>query len=123
MQIEDVEYEVNDQTMVGRLVVDEYRSGLRPCVLRCHEGPGLDEHVKGRALRLASLGYLAFALDYQGGGQPKEMDEAMAACELFRLRPAARRRNKSASDLHLCRSPRSESNRRPDAYKASALAN
>ena len=35
-----------------------------------HEGPGLDEHVKGRAVRLAALGYCAFALDYHGGGEP-----------------------------------------------------
>ena len=35
--------------MVGRLAVDDYRLGSRPCVLLCHEGPGLDEHVKGRA--------------------------------------------------------------------------
>ncbi len=74
--------------MVGRLAVDEYRAGPRPCVLLCHEGPGLDEHVKGRAVRLASLGYLAFALDYQGGGQPKPIDEAMAALNVLIGNPA-----------------------------------
>jgi len=79
VRIEDIEYEVDGQRMVGRLAVDEYRLGIRPCVLLCHEGPGLDDHVKGRAVRLAALGYLAFALDYQGGGQPKPTDEAMAA--------------------------------------------
>ena len=68
MRIEDVPYEVDGKEYVGRLALDEYRSGPRPAVLVCHEGPGLDEHAKGRAVRLASLGCVAFALDYQGGG-------------------------------------------------------
>ena len=35
----------------------------------CHEGPGLDDHARSRAARLADeLGYAAFALDYHGGG-------------------------------------------------------
>ena len=72
MQITDITYEADDRTMVGRYAVDEYRVGPRPAVLLCHEGPGLDEHVKGRAVRLASLGYAAFALDYHGGQVPIE---------------------------------------------------
>lgn len=83
MRIEDIDYEVAGRRMVGHLAVDEYRLGPRPCVLVCHEGPGLDEHVKGRAVRLASLGYLAFALDYQGDGVPKPREEAMAALDLL----------------------------------------
>jgi dienelactone hydrolase len=78
MQISDIEYEVDGRRMVGHLAVDDYRLGPRPCVLVCHEGPGLDEHVKGRAVRLAALGYLAFALDYQGGGVAPPLDEGMA---------------------------------------------
>ena len=49
--------------------------GQRPAVLVCHEGPGLDDHAKQRALRLAGLGYVAFALDYHGGGKPVPMDQ------------------------------------------------
>ena len=64
--------------MVGHLAVDEFRPGRRPAVLVCHEGPGLNDHTKGRAVRLAGLGYAAFALDYQGDGQPRPRDEAMA---------------------------------------------
>jgi dienelactone hydrolase len=58
--------------------VDDYRPGPRPAVLLSHEGSGLDEHVKGRAVRLAGLGYAAFALDYFGEGQPPPRDETMA---------------------------------------------
>jgi dienelactone hydrolase len=64
--------------MVGQLAVDELRPGRRPAVLVCHEGRGLSEHAKGRAVRLAGLGYAAFALDYQGDGQPRPREEANA---------------------------------------------
>ena len=69
MRIASVEYPFDDHRMVGHLAVDESRPGARPCVLVCHPGSGLDEHSKERAERLASLGYLAFALDYLGDGQ------------------------------------------------------
>jgi dienelactone hydrolase len=77
MRIEDIEYAVEGDRMVGHLAVDDERSGPRPGVLVCHEGPGLDEHSKGRAERLAGLGYAAFALDYHGDGKPLERDEMM----------------------------------------------
>src|SRR3954468_19573099 len=64
--------------MVGLVAVDDYQSGPRPAVLLCHEGPGLDDHVKGRAIRLAALGYAAFALDYQGDGAQPPLDIGMA---------------------------------------------
>jgi dienelactone hydrolase len=77
MRIEDVEYAVGGSRMVGHLVIDEEQSGPRPGVLVCHEGPGLDEHAKDRAERLARLGYAAFALDYHGDGKPLVRDEVM----------------------------------------------
>ena len=46
------------------------RPGKRPGVLVCHEGPGLTEHTKKIAARLAGLGYAAFAMDYHGDGKP-----------------------------------------------------
>jgi dienelactone hydrolase len=77
MRIEDVEYTVEGTHMVGYLAIDDELSGPRPGVLVCHEGPGLDEHAKDRAERLAGLGYSAFALDYHGGGKPLPPDEMM----------------------------------------------
>lgn len=53
IRTEEVEYEADGRRMVGYLAVDDARSGPRPAVLVSHEGPGLDEHVKGRAERLA----------------------------------------------------------------------
>ena len=79
MHVEDVRYEVDGTVMVGQLAFDDYVEGPRPAVLVAHEGPGLDEHVKGRAQRLAALGYCAFALDYFGGGAAVYEQEAMMA--------------------------------------------
>ncbi len=77
MRIEDIEYTVGGTRMLGHLAIDDERPGSRPGVLVCHEGPGLDEHAKGRAERLAGLGYAAFALDYHGDGKPLGRDEMM----------------------------------------------
>ena len=102
MRIEDIEYTVDGRRLVGQLAVDEYRPGPRPCVLVCHEGTGLDQHVRGRAVRLASLGYLAFALDYQGDGQLKERDEAMRVLgELIQDRALTKRIARAGLDVML----------------------
>ena len=77
MRIEDIEYTVGGRRMVGHLAIADGQPGSRPGVLVCHEGPGLDEHAKGRAERLAGLGYAAFALDYHGEGKPLQQDEMM----------------------------------------------
>jgi dienelactone hydrolase len=64
----DITYEADGRTMIGTLAVPE-GTGRVPGVLVCHEGPGLDDHARAIAARLAAeLGYVAFALDYNGGG-------------------------------------------------------
>jgi len=77
MHTEDIEYFVDDQRYVGYLAVDDAREGARPAILVAHEGPGLAEHAKDRARRLAALGYVAFALDYHGNGVPLPREEMM----------------------------------------------
>ena len=75
----DITYEADGRTMIGTLALPE-GSDRRPGVLVCHEGPGLDDHAKARAVRLADeLGYVAFALDYHGSGQPIADREQMMA--------------------------------------------
>jgi dienelactone hydrolase len=75
--IKDIEYAADGLTMVGRLALPDVQ-GLRPGVLIAHEGLGLDDYQKSRAERFAELGYVAFALDYQGGGRPlDDRDEMM----------------------------------------------
>jgi dienelactone hydrolase len=65
----NITYEADGRTMIGTLAVPE-GTGRVPGVLICHEGPGLDDHARAIAARLAAeLGYVAFALDYHGGGE------------------------------------------------------
>ena len=72
----DIEYGADGTTMVGHLALPN-GSGKRPAVLIAHDGPGLTEHQRRRADRVAELGYVAFSLDYHGGGRfisdPDEM--------------------------------------------------
>jgi dienelactone hydrolase len=84
----DISYQADGRTMVGTLAVPD-GTGRRPGILVSHEGPGLDDHARRCAVRLADeLGYVAFALDYQGGGQPLESrDEMMARIGEFHADP------------------------------------
>jgi len=74
MHTEELEYRVDGVRYRGVLALDKSRARGRPGVLLCHEGFGLGEHSRGRAKRLAELGYVVFALDYIGDGQilPRE---------------------------------------------------
>ncbi len=63
-----IEYRAEGVDMVGFLAVPD-DDGTRPGVLVSHEGPGQSDHERGVARRLAELGYVAFALDYNGGGE------------------------------------------------------
>ncbi|CAO5236055.1 dienelactone hydrolase family protein [Frankia sp. AgKG'84/4] len=75
MHTADVEYTYEDLELIGELSVDDTRPGPRPAVLVCHEGDGLSDHSRNKARRLAELGYVAFALDYHGGGRKLAPEE------------------------------------------------
>ena len=74
----DIEYRADGAIMIGRLALPDGGS-KRPAVLLAHEGPGLDDYQRSRADHLAESGYVAFALDYHGGGRwISDRDEMMA---------------------------------------------
>lgn len=77
MHTSAIEYEADGRRLLGHLAVPDAPDGDEqwPAVLVCHEGPGLDEHARDIADRLAELGYVAFALDYHGDGQPLARDQ------------------------------------------------
>jgi dienelactone hydrolase len=90
----DITYEADGRTMIGTLALPDDAAGApgdrRPGVLVCHEGPGLDDHARQRARRIADeLGYVAFALDYHGDGKPiTDRDQMMARLGELRADPA-----------------------------------
>ena len=85
MHTEAIAYDVAGTRYLGYLAFDPARAGKRPGVLVCHEGNGLHPEVKVRCHRLAELGYVAFAVDYIGGGAVLDgMDEMMAKLAALR---------------------------------------
>ena len=111
MRTEDIEYELDGQRYVGRLAVDDSQQGTRPAVLVCHEGPGLDDHAKWRAERLAGLGYIAFALDYHGDGKPLPMDQVMEKLGPMMADPTGTRAVGTAGLNVLLAQPETDKNR------------
>ena len=76
---ERIAYEAGGVEMIGYLAVDrEAGDGDRAAVLLMHEGGGQDDNVRVRTERLAACGYVAFALDYLGGGCQHPLAHAQA---------------------------------------------
>src|SRR5687768_17113508 len=64
-------------------------SGPAPGVLVAHESPGITQHTLDAAERLAGLGFVALAVDYQGGGVPlTDRDEMMRRYAWFMADPS-----------------------------------
>jgi dienelactone hydrolase len=87
MKTTDIDYSVAGTKYIGYLAVDEARAGKRPGVLLAPEGPGLGDLCKSFARKLADLGYVAYALDYHGGGRIVEMPEVMSRIQGFMANP------------------------------------
>src|ERR1700675_4606433 len=88
MKTQDIEYTVGGVTYVGMLAVDDAKAGKRPGVLVAHEGGGLSDHAKNIAKRLAAAGYVAYALDYYGGGKAlADLGQAMPRIMAFMAEP------------------------------------
>jgi dienelactone hydrolase len=66
----DIDYSHAGTRLRGFLAYDDsLTSGAKlPGVLVVHEWWGLNDYTKGRAIQLAKLGYVAFALDMYGAG-------------------------------------------------------
>ena len=68
-ELRQIAYEADGREMVGTLAIPD-GTDQRPGVLLAHEGPGIGDNTRDFARRLADAGYVAFALDYHGGGTP-----------------------------------------------------
>lgn len=69
---ENVIYTSDGITLKGFVVYDENKKGKRPAILVVHEWWGLNDYAKNRARQLASLGYIAMAVDMYGDGKIAE---------------------------------------------------
>lgn len=111
MHSEELDYFIDNARYVGHLAVPD-GDDLRPAVLVCHEGPGMSNHPRRRADRLAEeLGYVAFALDYHGGGVPLPADEMMATLGVLMADQAETRRRALAGLDQLLAHPRADPSR------------
>lgn len=66
----DILYAHAGLSLTGFVAYDQTRSDKRPGVLVIHDAGGLSNNIKDKTRRLAALGYVGFALDLFGGGQP-----------------------------------------------------
>jgi dienelactone hydrolase len=111
MHSEDIEYFIDGVRYLGHLAVPD-GDDRRPAVLVCHEGPGMTDHPRQRARRLADeLGYVAFALDYWGDGSPLPADDVMPRLgALMADQPTTRGRARAGLELLLAH-PRADASR------------
>ena len=65
IETEHVTYRDGDTALTGFLALDRNPSP-RPGILVVHGGAGVDDHARGRALRLAEWGFVVFACDMYG---------------------------------------------------------
>ncbi len=76
---EVVTYSVNGKIFKGFVAFDESKTGKRSAILVVPEWWGLNDYTKSRARQLASLGYVAMAVDMFGDGKiaanPQEAQE------------------------------------------------
>jgi len=107
----DIEYAVGGASYLGYLAVDEARAGKRPGVLLAHEGPGLGDLCKSFGRKLAGLGYVAYCMDYHGGGKVLELQQAMGRIQAFMANPQGIRDIASAALNVLKSQPQTDTTR------------
>lgn len=74
-----VEYNDGKTKCVGYLAWNETYADPKPCVLINHAWGGLDGFAQDKAIQMAALGYVGFALDnYGDGALPETVDEKTA---------------------------------------------
>lgn len=74
-----VEYKDGKTTCIGYLAWDDSRADAKPCVLVNHAWAGQDGFAQDKAVQMAALGYVGFALDnYGNGAQPETTEECSA---------------------------------------------
>lgn len=77
MKIEKLPYFHNDIECMGYFAYDDQVKGKRPAIMVAHAWRGQDEFARDKAIELAELGFLGFAIDIYGDGiEAKDNDHA-----------------------------------------------
>jgi dienelactone hydrolase len=85
VQTQVVEYKHGNTVLEGYLAYDDAIKGQRPGVMIVHEWTGLGSYVKKRSEQLASLGYVAFAVDMYGKGiRPTNPTDAATTANIYK---------------------------------------
>ena len=85
---ENITYIADGVTMKGFIAYDSDMKGKRPAILVVPEWWGLNDYPKNRARQLASLGYIAMAVDMYGNGKiAADPKEAQALAGTFYQNP------------------------------------
>ncbi len=69
MHTEFIDYTHDGVVCEGYLAYDATIKGKRPAVIVCHAWAGQDDFAREKAVKLAELGYVGFALDMYGKGK------------------------------------------------------
>ncbi|MDJ0655589.1 MAG: dienelactone hydrolase family protein [Xanthomonadales bacterium] len=103
IQTRPVDYRDGDTVLKGWMAWDDELPGARPGVLVAHAWSGQTDFERGKATRLAELGYVGFALDNYGDGKNGSTREENAALlqPFLDDRGALQRRMKLALDCLL----------------------
>jgi dienelactone hydrolase len=81
-----VPYQSEGLKLEGYLAYDDAIKGKRPGVLVVHEWWGLNDSIRNRVDQLASMGYVAFALDLYGKGKTTiKMKEATKMLRMVQM--------------------------------------
>lgn len=103
LKTEKIAYKQGKANLEGFLVYDDAITGKRPGVLVVHEWYGLNDYARMRAEQLASMGYVAFAIDIYGKGVlAKDAKEAGELSAIYKNnRPLMRDRMTAAYQTFL----------------------
>lgn len=101
VRTETVEYRHGDKVLEGFLAYDDAKKGPIPGVVVVHEWWGINDYIRGRAVKLAELGYVAFAIDMYGKGiRPTNSKDAQAQSRaLGKNRQLLRERAKAGLEI------------------------
>src|SRR5689334_4237198 len=78
IQTQAIRYRDGNTELTGLLAWYDAGAHQRPGSLVVHGGAGLDDHAKGRAMRMAELGVIGFACDMYGHGVAGKRERVMA---------------------------------------------